>query len=472
MMIFAQICYGLTMRKKLTLLLFCFTILLSSCADHQTRPPLPETQSSSCPPLQRKGENSCWYSLTDSDTAFIFVHGIFSDSRDCWLYEDGVSQIYWPELIRTDPNFDRVSIYLAGFYTSIQSNDYGVASMSKDVYAALKRSSVDKPSVMSKKNLVFIGHSTGGIVIRRILENNYEDFKNKTVGVVLMASPSGGAAIASYLSSLTTLYENKLGKELQWQSPQLQDLDDRFRDLIYKKKIPRLVGKEAYENNFILHSSLFPIFNKTRVVPRESLGKYFDSPALLPNTDHFSIVKPDNRNHPGYLLLYDFYKNDFSALVTEASQEEERALKVLSDREDLKTFLLLLDAKHHKNIEDIREKSKKVGMGTDKYEEINKTLSDLHEKVKYLYKNSKLTDAFTLEEEYKEKLASFLSSTPLILVHESLKNSTVLGKVPDQGDLEQAREKIQESSINQYPGLIAEKFLLEGNPIKAVELTK
>lgn len=32
------------------------------------------------------GQNNLWFLYNDSDTVFIFVHGILSDSRDAWFF--------------------------------------------------------------------------------------------------------------------------------------------------------------------------------------------------------------------------------------------------------------------------------------------------------------------------------------------------------------------------------------------------
>ncbi len=98
------------------------------------------------------------------------MHGIFSDSRDAWYYEDESNpekNAYWPELIWRDERFDKPSIYLAGFYTELDSGDYTLRDAANQVYESLVISlkPADQP-VLSKPNILFIAHSTGGIVVR------------------------------------------------------------------------------------------------------------------------------------------------------------------------------------------------------------------------------------------------------------------------------------------------------------------
>jgi hypothetical protein len=35
---------------------------------------------------------------------------------------------------------------------------------------------------------------------------------------------------------------------------------------------------------------------------------------MLPNTDHFSAVKPESFSHPAHRLLLEFYLNEFATL--------------------------------------------------------------------------------------------------------------------------------------------------------------
>jgi len=49
---------------------------------------------------------------------------------------------------------------------------------------------------MSRNSIVFVCHSTGGIVVRYLLESNWAQFKDKRVGLVLIASPSYGSTQA------------------------------------------------------------------------------------------------------------------------------------------------------------------------------------------------------------------------------------------------------------------------------------
>lgn len=254
------------------------------------------------------GTNNVWYQFNDSETVFVFVHGILSDSRTAWFYEDkndSANSRYWPEMVSGDKTFEKPSIFLGGYYTEIQSGSYDIRDAANDLFEALAIP-VDGGdlAVLHKKNIVFITHSTGGIVVRHMLTRHVQDFRDKKVGLVLIASPSGGSKDADRFGWLAKLVDHEMGKELQWDNPFLTELDKDFKNLVDQRLIPSLAGIELLENHFILK---WLSIVKKEVVSRESAGRYFGEPRLLANTDHISAVKPDGPRHPAHMRLRSFY---------------------------------------------------------------------------------------------------------------------------------------------------------------------
>jgi hypothetical protein len=76
--------------------------------------------------LPAAGENNLWYDYTDARLVLVFVHGVLSDSRNCWLRLDDKREpsVYWPALIKTDKRLPRMAIYLGGYYTAIDAGPY------------------------------------------------------------------------------------------------------------------------------------------------------------------------------------------------------------------------------------------------------------------------------------------------------------------------------------------------------------
>ncbi len=296
--------------------------------------------------IPERGVNNVWYQHSGADTAFVFVHGIFSDSRGCWLYREpsrkGVNssprQVYWPRLIAEDPRFAGVDIFLAGFYTTPDANSYGLQDCAHAVYERLSIPyEPAKRPVIACKNLVLIGHSTGGIVIRYLLTRNFLELRDKNIGVVLIASPSTGSVYADRLKLLIRAYHNELGEILRTGDMLSKDVDDRFSEMVRDKAkyLPSLMGAEACEHQIIFRKKLlgrlqhrFPPLGRSLIVDPESAGRYFRPAERIPETDHFSIVKPASTHHGSHDFLYRFWYR-FGHMIGPAPQEPESAIPAL-----------------------------------------------------------------------------------------------------------------------------------------------
>jgi pimeloyl-ACP methyl ester carboxylesterase len=316
-------------RRYVSIISFTLILLLLAFTGHATaedscavQPPL--TPPSFCIKLPPEKAINQWYEYHDkSDIVIIFVHGIFGDIRGTWTYINEsalVESKFWPELVSTDKRFHRFgqpSIFLAGYYTDLDSGNFDVSQSAKEVYEALD---IQDPvngekRVLNKKYIIIVAHSTGGIVARQMLYAFRDSFKNKIVGLVLIASPSYGSKWADRLSLLADIYNNQLAEQLRWKNPILVTLDNNFKDLIYDKMIPKLVGAEAVENHFIVHYKWIPFLTNTLLVDEESGGRYFKSVRVLGNTDHFSTVKPSGLDHVSHKFLTSFFLNDFTSMI-------------------------------------------------------------------------------------------------------------------------------------------------------------
>ena len=259
-----------------------------------------------------------WYLCTDSGTVFVFVHGLFAESRTCWLYQSRHAQrpdVFWPDLVTKDPRFGNPSIFLAGYETGIHSGEFLISECAQQVHQALSRPQGEEaPSVLSYTRIVFICHSAGGVIVRYLLERYRESFADKSVGLALIASPALGSGWANLATLAARYHHQKLGLQLRLKSTDLMDLHSRFRDLVDQRDafIPGLFGMEAAEHRTVFLEYvpgwlrwLFPL--KWKIVTTLSAGQYFGAVTVLPGTDHFSAVKPNGPQHPAHDFPRDLH---------------------------------------------------------------------------------------------------------------------------------------------------------------------
>lgn len=266
--------------------------------------------------IAKARRNNFWHTYNGSNTVFIFIHGIFSDSHSCWLYEhpSGQRRVFWPDLVRGDRRLGDPSIYLAGYYTAMDAGDFPVAQCAREVLDALRRPEINgRPPVLNSNRLVFICHSTGGIVARYMLERHRELFADKAVGLALIASPSLGSGWANLAGLAARYYNQRLGLQLRWDNAELEEIHWRFRDLVAQKEalMPGLFGMEAAEHTMIYRNRIpgwirWLLPPRLKVVTTLSAGQYFGAVKILPGTNHFTAVKPDSVNHPAHEFLVDF----------------------------------------------------------------------------------------------------------------------------------------------------------------------
>lgn len=276
-------------------------------------------------------KNNTWYTHNESPTAFVFVHGLGSESIASWLDEN--SDSYWPDLIRTDPRYENPSIFLAGYPTAITGTDpYSIRHAANSVFDALNTPTVDgKASILSsKKNIIFVCHSMGGVVVRHMLSRtwNTDVFKDRVLGLVLVASPSLGSKVASAGNAFLPLFGRNLSvaaAQLRWHTDFLSELHDDFLYLRNRSVLPHLKGIELYEAQFILTGG------PRVVVERDSAVRYFE-PSPISGSDHWTIAKPNkNGEESANTKLVAFYTSQIKPEVIALSKIQKPKRVVLMD---------------------------------------------------------------------------------------------------------------------------------------------
>jgi pimeloyl-ACP methyl ester carboxylesterase len=241
-----------------------------------------------------------WIRKSLGDTTVVFVHGILSSGEACWRNPNGA---YWPELLKEEKRFEDLGIYVFTYSTDIFSGSYSIG----DAVDSLREWTLVDHVLDTAKGVLFVCHSMGGIVVRRFMVKYQQILAERQhpVGLFLVASPSMGAAYANWLSMLAGVMGHSQAKALKF-SQQNEWLNDLDRDFLNLKEAenPRfpIRGKELIEDKAIVLKKWF----RKQVVEPFSGTRYFGEPYKVPESNHFSIAKPDSPEAIQHQLLCRF----------------------------------------------------------------------------------------------------------------------------------------------------------------------
>jgi len=230
----------------------------------------------------------------------VFVHGIHG-SRDSWRASNGA---YWPELIRTDPHFSYSDVDVAEYPTPSSNGKMSSVQLADILWARLKQD-----HVWEHREVVFIAHSLGGILVEEmLLRHPVEAARVKFI--VSYGTPHEGSPIAR----LASLYDK---------DPLLNDLSDATDNTFLTELENNWRGHDsvngihrfcAYETKDTMPDNAFGRYLKThaRVVSffSATYGCDVTTPPQAIEADHVGLVRPRDRKSSAYNFFYRVYRDN------------------------------------------------------------------------------------------------------------------------------------------------------------------
>jgi pimeloyl-ACP methyl ester carboxylesterase len=223
----------------------------------------------------------------------IFVHGIFGDATSTWTNTD--TNVSWPTLLAQDPDLHAYDVFSYGYY----SPAVGAASSISEISTRLESELADQGLFKKYREISFITHSMGGLVVKRLLSrlNRSDPMEAERLqrirAVLFVATPAHGSDIAA-LGAWIRLNPQLAGMSTQGAKDFLGDLDSDLRTLMRSRNaahpLPRIFC--AYEKlpTISLH-----------IVPDLYSESQCDLDPLALDLNHISIVKPPDRLHEPYI---------------------------------------------------------------------------------------------------------------------------------------------------------------------------
>ncbi len=171
---------------------------------------------------------------------FIFVHGLRGGSRKTWSASPSEAH-YWPKAwLPVDPDFRHVRVHSFGYNSDWLDRRENLLNI-HDFAQSLMEEIQNSPNIRRSKNtrIVFIGHSMGGLVIKKACilsrENpSFHELGSRIHSLYFLATPHRGSDLAQTLNSILKILPTGskpfLGS-LERGSETINTLNDQFRHI-------------------------------------------------------------------------------------------------------------------------------------------------------------------------------------------------------------------------------------------------
>jgi WD40 repeat protein len=232
---------------------------------------------------------------------FIFVHGLGGGSRKTWSKTNSVTH-YWPqEWLPKDPAFKNVRIHSFGYNSDWVKGKDSCLNIHHFGKSFLGEISTSPYLGDAETPIVFVGHSMGGLVIKKTYmlarqDATYETLAKRFHTIYFLATPHRGCASAKLLSNvLQAAYSSRAYvADLKQSSGAIQAINDEFRN--YSADIDLWSFYETQKLKMGVFSALI-------VDPDSAILGYREEKQMPMNADHRSICKFDTITDPNYLII-------------------------------------------------------------------------------------------------------------------------------------------------------------------------
>lgn len=237
----------------------------------------------------------------------IFIHGLGGHYEDSWACGRD-RKVFWPSWLAE--NESGVCVWSIEYESK-------VGYFIDDTMAFKDRAANIAEGLFIKKELkegeiIFIGHSMGGLLIKQILRiaqdmKNFSDEANNLVsritGIAFIGTPHNGSDLSTIgnmlpvrlVMSLIKLSPSAATLYLYRNNPELRELNRWSRDWVRHHKMPTLSLGETKITGFL-----------GWIVKPDSSDAGFAEYLKLVDKDHNSVCKPDDREDLVYQLIENF----------------------------------------------------------------------------------------------------------------------------------------------------------------------
>jgi pimeloyl-ACP methyl ester carboxylesterase len=230
----------------------------------------------------------------------IFLHGLGGDAKKTWEATKDEASL-WPAWLAQD--IEGLAVYSVGYEASV-SGWNGSAMELTDRAANVLNLLLVKPNLETGQ-LIFAGHSLGGLVIKQVLRKAADEATDRAAAlsfiervrkVAFLATPHVGADLAGWGDRLRVFIRPSAAtRSLLRNDSHLRDLNLWYRRWSKQRGIDHLILTETKT------TSVFGM-----IVKPDSSDPGLSSEPIPIDTDHINIVKPASRESETYQLVLNF----------------------------------------------------------------------------------------------------------------------------------------------------------------------
>ena len=232
---------------------------------------------------------------------FIFVHGLGGGSRKTWSKTSSIAH-YWPQnWLSKDPAFKTVRVHSFGYDSDWIRGKDNCLDIHQFGKSLLGEMSISPSLSQANTPIVLIGHSMGGLVIKKAYmfarqEAAYKALSERFHTMYFLATPHRGSDSAKLLNKILhmTYSSRAYVADLQRGSRAVQSINDEFRNYSFDIDLWSFYETQKLKIGVI----------STLIVDPDSATLGYPGEKQMPvNADHRSICKFDAPTDPNYVLL-------------------------------------------------------------------------------------------------------------------------------------------------------------------------